>query len=73
MGENLLEAVTEALETLTSTTGLDVEQLFSERVILDLSTLPSQAAFAAGVIEGAGVALGLTTLELLEEIGLRGR
>jgi hypothetical protein len=70
MPDDLITAVTEALETLTSTTGLDTEQLFGERVILDLSTLPSQAAFAAGVIEGAGVALGLTALELLDELNL---
>jgi hypothetical protein len=69
MGEDLREAITEALETLTAATGLDNEQLFGERVIADLSTLPSGAAFAAGVIEGAGVALGLTGLELLDELG----
>jgi hypothetical protein len=70
MGEDLLEAITEALETLTTTTGLDVQRLFEERVIDDLSQLPSGAAFAAGVIEGAGVALRLTTLELLDALGL---
>jgi hypothetical protein len=49
-----------------------VERLFEQRVIEDLSRLPSDAAFAAGVIEGAGVALGLTTLELLDGLGLAG-
>lgn len=72
MGEDLHEAITEALETLTTTTGLDVERLFEQRVIDDLSQLPSQAAFAAGVIDGAGVTLGLTTLQLLDVLGLTG-
>jgi hypothetical protein len=70
MGEDLLAAITGALETLTTTTGLDTQHLFGERAIEDLSGLPSEAAFAAGVVEGAGVALGLTTLELLDALGL---
>jgi hypothetical protein len=61
------DALTEALETLTRSTGLDAEALFGDRVIEPHAMSPS-AAHAAGVIEGAGIALGLTALELLDEL-----
>lgn len=70
MGETLVEAIAEAFETLTEATKLDAERLFGDREIEDLGSLPSQVAFAAGVIEGAGVALGLTALELVDKLGL---
>jgi hypothetical protein len=70
MGEDLFQAITEALQTLTTATGLDAQRLFGDREIEDLSGLPSQVAFDAGVIEGAGVALDLTALELLDAVGL---
>jgi hypothetical protein len=70
-GEDLLEAVRDALEVLKAAPGLDAEALFRERVLGELTQLPPEAAHAAGVLEEAGVALGLTTLELLDELGLR--
>jgi hypothetical protein len=69
-GEELVEAVREALELVKAATGLSAEALFGERVLGELTHLPAPAAHAAGVIEGIGVALGLTTLELLGELGL---
>jgi hypothetical protein len=36
--------------------------------VLELERLPGAAAHAAGLIEGAAIALGLTVLELLDEL-----
>jgi hypothetical protein len=60
-------ALTEALETLIEATDLDAEALFGERVI-EPEAMSPPAAHAAGVIEGIGVAFGLTSLELLSEL-----
>jgi hypothetical protein len=62
----LRESVTEAVETLVRSTGLDVDALFGSRVVDDLGSLPGPAAHAAGVIEGAALAFDLTALELLD-------
>ncbi|HEX2882198.1 MAG TPA: hypothetical protein VHO25_21910 [Polyangiaceae bacterium] len=63
------DALKEAMETLTQATGLDAEALFGERVI-EVDAMSPPAAHAAGIIEGAGIALGLTALELLGELGI---
>ena len=55
------------MEILTAETGRDADALFGERV-LEPAQMSSPAAHAAGVIEGAGIALGLTALELLDEL-----
>jgi hypothetical protein len=68
--DDLTAAIKDALETLTQATGLDVEALFGERVIEPHAMSPS-AAHAAGVIEGAGIALELTALELLDELAAK--
>ena len=65
--DELRAAVIEAREELLAETGLDQEALFGERV-LEPQDMPARAAHAAGVIEGAAVALGVTVLELLDEI-----
>jgi hypothetical protein len=52
---------------LKEATGLDPDALFGERVIEPEAMTPP-AAHAAGVIEGIGVAFGLTALELLSEL-----
>ena len=67
--EDIREAVREALELVTEATGLGPDELFGERVLGELTHLPPPAAHAAGVLEGIGVALGLTTLELLDAFG----
>lgn len=64
---DLRAAVVEALDTLRTQTGQDAEALFGERV-LEPGDMSPQAAHAAGIIEGAGIALGLTALELLDEV-----
>jgi hypothetical protein len=64
---DLRAAVLEALSTLESETGRDPDALFGERV-LEPGDMSPLAAHAAGVIEGAGIALGLTALELLGEV-----
>ena len=69
-GEDIREAVREALAIVMEATGLGPEELFGERVLGELTHLPPPAAHAAGVLEGIGVALGLTTLELLGELSL---
>ena len=69
-GEDLFDAVSEALAIVVDATGLSSDELFGERVLGELTHLPPPAAHAAGVLEGIGVALGLTTLELLDELGL---
>lgn len=63
----LRAAVMEAREELEAETGLDQEALFGART-LEPHEMTPRAAHAAGVIEGAAIALGLTALELLDEI-----
>ena len=65
--DDLRAAVAEALEKLLEETGLDEEALFGQRVLAS-HDMTARAAHAAGVIEGAAIALGLTALELLDEI-----
>jgi hypothetical protein len=68
----LRETVTEAIETLTQATGLDVDALFGSRVVDDLGSLPGPAAHAAGLIEGAALAWDLTVLEVLDVLLVEG-
>ena len=63
---DLREAVSDALGTLLDVTDLDVDALFGTRVVEDMGSLPGPAAHAAGLIEGAAIACGLTALELLD-------
>jgi hypothetical protein len=65
--DELRAAVIEAREELRGETGLDAEALFGARV-LEAHNMTARAAHAAGIIEGAAIALGLTALELLDEI-----
>ncbi len=67
MDNTLRAALAEAMEVLAIETGLDVDSLFGERV-LDPSQMSAAAAHAAGIVEGAGIALGLTAVELLDEL-----
>jgi hypothetical protein len=67
MDSALRAAIIEAMEILTAETGHDADALFGERVLEPARMSPS-AAHAAGIIEGAGIALGLTALELLDEL-----
>jgi hypothetical protein len=60
-------ALAEAIEILQAETRLGVEELFGERR-LEPEQMTPRAAHAAGIIEGAGIALGLTALELLDEL-----
>jgi hypothetical protein len=62
----LREAVNEALDTLTTVTGADADDLFGTRVVENLETLPAAAAYAGVFIEGAALACGLTVLEFLD-------
>jgi hypothetical protein len=68
MGDDLSAAVLEAWETL-QLAGHGADALFGERSV-GVADLGSEAAHAMGVIEGAGIALGLTALELLGEYGI---
>jgi hypothetical protein len=65
--DDLRAVLVEARKELLSETGLDQESLFGERA-LEPGDMTALAAHAAGVIEGAAIALGLTALELLDEI-----
>jgi hypothetical protein len=67
MHSTLRAAIVEAMEILTAETGRDADALFGERV-LDPAQMSASAAYAAGIVEGAGIALGVTALELLDEI-----
>jgi hypothetical protein len=67
MDSILHAAIAEALDILTTETGHDADALFGERV-LEPAQMSARAAHAAGIVEGAGIALGLTALELLDEI-----
>jgi hypothetical protein len=66
--DDLRAAVVEASAELLTETGLDQEALFGARV-LEPRDMSARAAHAAGIIEGAAIALGLTALELLDEVG----
>ena len=68
--DELRAAVIEAREELRAETGLDQEALFGARVV-EPHDMSARAAHAAGIIEGAAIALGLTALELLDEIDAR--
>jgi hypothetical protein len=63
----LRAAIVEAREELLAETGLDQEALFGLRA-LEPSAMTARAAHAFGLIEGAAIALGLTALELLDEV-----
>lgn len=67
MMNELRIVVLEALETLRTETSYDADALFGEHVLAPADMSPG-AAHAAGIIEGAGIALGLTALELLDEL-----
>jgi hypothetical protein len=66
----LYEAISEAVELLYTETGADADALFSDRIIDEPGRLSARAQRAAGLIEGASIALGLTALELLWELRL---
>lgn len=68
--DELCAMVVEARADLLVETGIDQEALFGER-ILEPAQMSAQAAYSAGIIEGAAIALGLTALELLDEIDAR--
>jgi hypothetical protein len=70
MDSTLRAAIVEAMEILTAETGHDSDALFGERV-LEPAQMSALAAHAAGLVEGAGIALGLTALELLDELSAR--
>jgi hypothetical protein len=67
MDSTLRAAIVEAMEILTTETGHDAEELFGERV-LEPGQMSALAAHAAGIVEGAGIALGVTALELLDDL-----
>jgi hypothetical protein len=56
-------------EALGAETGHDAEALFGERVLEPAQMSPA-AAHAFGTIEGAALGLGVTALELLDELGI---
>ena len=64
---DLRAAILEALDTLQTETGHDAQTLFGERV-LEPEAMSPIAAHAAGIIEGAAIAFGLTALELIDEV-----
>jgi hypothetical protein len=68
MRDDLFEAARDAIETLRGG-GHGVDALFGERSVQPEQLAPA-SAYAIGVIEGAGIALGLTAIELLDELGL---
>jgi len=69
--DDLEAAIIEAADTLKTATGKELHALFRDRYLDEPGALPSpDAQRAAGVIEGAAIALGLTVNELLDELGL---
>ncbi len=71
--KDLRKDVTKALSDLVAGTKSDLRQLFDRREASPLDGLSAPAAYAQGVIEGAAVALGMTPLELLDELDLSAR
>lgn len=69
--DDLEAAIIEAADTLRTATGREILALFRDRYVDEPGALPSPAAQrAAGLVEGAAIALGLTVEELLDELGL---
>ncbi|MGH7297332.1 MAG: hypothetical protein ACRELB_20510 [Polyangiaceae bacterium] len=68
MPADLRLAVAEALETLLSRTGYEADALFGERVLGDFDEAEPAVARAAGILEGAAIALGMTALELIDSV-----
>jgi hypothetical protein len=67
--DELQAAIIEAAETLKAATGKDLHALFRDRFLDEPGALPSpEAQRAAGLVEGAAIALGLTVNELLDEL-----
>jgi len=65
---DLEAALREAIDTvLKEEAGHAADPLFGDRV-LDAGQMSPKAAHAAGILEGAALAFGLTLLELLDEI-----
>lgn len=62
--------LSEALDLLVSASNHSADALFGDRV-LEPDLLPPSAAHAMGLIEGAAIALGLTPLELLDQVDAR--
>lgn len=66
-----LEAdVAAAVLELRKLTGRTTEELFGERIGEGLETMPNDAARRFGFIEGVAQALGVTVLELLDELDI---
>ncbi len=72
MNRDLFEALAEAIETLREETELDRDALFGERIV-EPTQMSTRAAHAAGMVEGAAIALGVTALELLDEVSSSSR
>lgn len=68
--DDLRRFLSEQLQVLVSETGHDVGALFGDHVVDDFAELPARLAHAAGCIEGAALALGVTVLEMLDELGI---
>ncbi len=66
--DDLTLSIRDALETLLAA-GHDVESVFGDRS-LEVRAQSADVAYAIGTIDGAGVALGLTAIELLYELRL---
>ena len=67
---DLRQAVEEALALLKAVTSASSDELFGDRIIDVPGRLPAAAERAAGIIEGAALAPGLTALELLDQLEL---
>jgi hypothetical protein len=67
MNSDLEAALREAIDTVLTETGHAADPLFGDRV-LEAGQMSPEAAHAAGILEGAALAFGLTVLELLDEI-----
>lgn len=57
-GEDVFDAVSEALAIVMDATGLGPDELFGERVLGELTHLPPPAAHAAGVLERRAATIG---------------
>ena len=73
LDSDVRDFVSEHLATLLRSTGHDSHELFGDRVVEDFAALPAHLAYAAGCIEGVSVALGMTTLEMIDELEPRDR
>lgn len=68
--DDLVAAVGHAAAIIRAWTGNAASEYFDN--LREVAAGPPEACHAVGVIEGAAIALGMTPIELLDDLGIEG-